>query len=378
MTPNQLEKLPLGLSEIYLDLEEDILKEIIKGIKRTGKIEEKTAYLLEREKMLSQSGKEVKKRIGLALNLSKKEVDSMFLDMVQYDYADTKDLYTRSGIDFVPYSSNKVLQQQIEAITVLTNKELANITNTIGFISESRFIGFTDYYRKMLDKTNIAITTGSYSYDDALKKTVKQFLKSGIRTIDYASGKVDKVEVATRRAVMTSVTQMSQAIQVKNGTDLGVEKYEVSAHAGARNTGEGYLNHRGWQGKVYTMQELQEICGLGLGGGLGGWNCRHSFYPFIDGLSKRAYSDKDLREMYKKEDETITFGGKEFNTYQATQEQRRLEVQMRNARMNSNLLKESGASGTEEKARYQAIKQQYYAFSQKAGLQPQIRRVTIV
>lgn len=33
---------------------------------------------------------------------------------------------------------------------------------------------------------------------------------------------------------------------------------------------------------------------FGFGDGLGGWNCRQGFYPFFEGLSEQAYTDKQL------------------------------------------------------------------------------------
>lgn len=31
--------------------------------------------------------------------------------------------------------------------------------------------------------------------------------------------------------------------------------------------------------------------------GLGGWNCRHSMFPFFEDISHRAYTDKELEEL---------------------------------------------------------------------------------
>lgn len=47
-----------------------------------------------------------------------------------------------------------------------------------------------------------------------------------------------------------------------NSERLGVDNYEVSWHVGA------WPEHAAWQGKVYTKQQLIDICGLGTGPGL--------------------------------------------------------------------------------------------------------------
>lgn len=78
--------------------------------------------------------------------------------------------------------------------------------------------------------------------------------------------------------------------------------------------------------KVYTKQQLIDICGLGTGLGLLGWNCRHEYYPFIPGISERTYTDEWLEEQNRKEAKTKAFRGREYNTYQATQRQRQMET----------------------------------------------------
>lgn len=47
--------------------------------------------------------------------------------------------------------------------------------------------------------------------------------------------------------------------------------------------------------------------------GLGGWNCRHSMFPFFEGISHRAYSDKELKELKSKDKSSIILTEKEKN-----------------------------------------------------------------
>jgi len=102
-------------------------------------------------------------------------------------------------------------------------------------------------------------------------------------------------------------------------TDL----WEVSAHYGARNKGIGIINHESWQGKIYTMDQLKTVCGLGNGLGLLGWNCRHSFRPFT---GKRLYTDKQLEKFKGKK---ISYKNKIFDGYQATQMKATMERRLR-------------------------------------------------
>ena len=80
----------------------------------------------------------------------------------------------------------------------------------------------------------------------------------------------------------------------------------MTAHEGARPA------HAEWQGKVYSRSgkskkypSLVDKTGYGTGPGLGGWNCRHSMFPYYDGTG-RVYTDEELEELKNdKKDDTI-------------------------------------------------------------------------
>ena len=51
---------------------------------------------------------------------------------------------------------------------------------------------------------------------------------SGLRTIDYASGRTSRIEVAARRAIMTAVTQVTTKVTEQNMEKLHTDYVEVS------------------------------------------------------------------------------------------------------------------------------------------------------
>ncbi len=53
------------------------------------------------------------------------------------------------------------------------------------------------------------------------------------------------------------VNQINQKYREQSMDYLGTDLVEVSAHIGARNTGDGPANHESWQGKVYRWKEKQ-------------------------------------------------------------------------------------------------------------------------
>lgn len=178
--------------------------------------------------------------------------------------------------------------------------------------------------------------------------------------------------MAASRAVRTGFNQAVSKISDANAEKLHAECFEVSEHLTARPS------HAVWQGKVYSREQLVEVCGLGTGPGLPGWNCRHSYYPFIPVISKRTYTDEQLEEIYKKSTETTEWRGKEYTGYEATQYQRALERRMRVQDEKIRLMKPAGVDSNEiaaMKAKRAATYQEYKQFSEKMGLPEQMNRV---
>ncbi len=55
------------------------------------------------------------------------------------------------------------------------------------------------------------ITTGVKTYSQAINGVIDEMTSSGLRTVDYATGRSDRVEVAARRAVITGVAQLTDS-----------------------------------------------------------------------------------------------------------------------------------------------------------------------
>lgn len=107
----------------------------------------------------------------------------------------------------------------------------------------------SDIYQGYLDKAITGVVYGAFDYNTMIRKVVTQLTNSGLRSIDYASGRANRVDVAARRAVMTGISQLSAKICEYNMEKLGCEYVEVAWHAGARPS------HAVWQGKVYKWNK---------------------------------------------------------------------------------------------------------------------------
>ena len=152
----------------------------------------------------------------------------------------------------------------------------------------------------------------------------------------YPSGHTERIDVAVRRSVLTGVGQTCREIGIMNAGESGCDIMEITAHSGARPS------HAKWQGQLVSLSgknagkiiegcrvlSLKEI-GYGSGDGFGGWNCRHDWYPFFVGISKRTYTDERLKELDAK---NIEYNGKKYSEYEISQIQRRYEREIRAAK----------------------------------------------
>lgn len=387
MTPEELEKLPKPLERTMTALELSIMDEIIQRIKEAAQVTPVIDWLLVRMDAIGASRIRIKQLISKALEKTDLQVDDIYEQAARSDYIRNKEIYEAAGKDYQPYEDNQWLQQVVDAARRQSKdslRPLENITQTTGFNvpmgGKKVFTPLSEYLERSLDKAMLGITTGTRTYSQAIGEVIDEMTTSGIRTVDYASGKSDRIEVVARRAVMTGVAQMTKQVSDKNAEELGTDHWEVDWHMGARNTGTGYLNHQSWQGKVYSSEEMRTICGEGEMLGFAGINCYHIKFPFLLGISKRKHTDEWLAEQNKRENEKKVYRGREYDTYGALQHQRRLERTIRKQKQDVELLEKAGADKediTAAKCRLRLTNKAYVDFSKEMGLRQQRERLRI-
>ena len=276
------------------------------------------------------------------------------------------------------FEENGGLQQMLTSVAVQTCGELKNISQSLGFVVKQpngklKFQPIAEYYQSTLDNAIMGIASGAFDYNTVIKRTISEMTNSGLRTVDYSSGWSNRVDVAARRSIMTGLSQLTAKVNEDNAKALDTDMFEVSWHSGARPS------HQVWQGKWFTHQQLEEVCGLGRVDGLCGANCYHDYYPVIPGISQPTYTPEQLAEMNAAENTPTEYNGKEYTKYEALQRQRRLETTMRAQRQQIKLLEDAGADEDDiinARCRYHGTSQDYTAFSKAMDLPQQRARVT--
>lgn len=388
-TPDFLEAIPSELVKLYEELEDRLLYEICSRLVLEGETNE---VVIESIRALRAHGidySEIEKAITEITGMARIEFDAA-LD----DTRKRNEEYYGSVFDAANMTKPKsiVSSRDIDAIIRQRKGEYKDLTRSMGFAVRqggkvTKLLPPRKAFEWALDKAEMEISSNAISPRQAIDNAVRELADSGIKTVIYdKNGKrmYTQMDVAVRRAVLTGNSQICAKYNEQAAEELGTDLYEVSAHPGARDTGSGYINHKSWQGKVYSTSyghpkynNIYAECGLGQGGGLEGWNCRHRRFPFIEGLSERAYTDKQLAEIDPK---PFTYEGKRYTAYEATQKQREIERTVRKYKRRKKAFEASGSTDEARAARAKIVRlnKEYSAFSKAANLKLRNERMRVL
>ena len=299
LNPDYLLRISEGSEEIASQLHNDIIKRIVNRIMlRIGRGEE---YLLTSKDQwqiltLQQAGyllEDIQKDIAKDTKLQQREIAEAMEDagVKALDYDDK--IYRDAGLSPTPLTQSPELIRLMQRNYEATLGEWNNFTRSTAEQAQRLFLS-------ELDKAYNLVSTGALSYTQAVKEVLNNIVSYGV-TIKYPTGHEDTIETATLRAVRTGISQATSHIQMARAEEMGVDKFIISSHLGARPS------HQVWQGKIFTMDELKStddgMPALGTATGLSGINCRHSFSPFFEGMDNpfEQYDSEENRKQYEKE-----------------------------------------------------------------------------
>ena len=404
--PDILDALPEELCELFRSLELTLLEEICSRLKIADQLNEVTVQDIRALRAHGNDLEEIKAAIAETTGTGADKLEALLDDVVARNQT-----YYTSMIDLAQVTAPERLvnEADIAAIRRQTWGAYKNITGSMGFLvvqaGRLTMLPPAQAYQWALDSAELQIQSGAISYTQAIGGAVKQLAERGMcvaydesgnvlpNRVAYESGHIDHLDVAVRRAVMTGVNQLNQKYREQSMEYLETDLVEVTAHLGARNKDgpNGWENHAAWQGKVYRWSakprastggypDFERTCGYGSVTGIGGANCRHSYWPYIEGVSERTYTDAELEAMKPENRPKIRFEGREYDDYQATQKQREIERTVRKLKRRKAAF---GAAGLTEDAqaaniRLRRLNEEYRNFSRAAGLKEQRERMRVL
>ena len=323
LTPSYLQKCTDGIEGEYQKLVTEILVDMAQRIAHAGSMTSTTEYLNAKLRELSLQQEYINRALAKVLNTSESEVEKLMDESTYKSTRDTIVQLEKHGYDTSGLSFGK----QIEKGTNIAKNELSNLTRTTGQLATARMMN-------LYDQAYLQVASGAYSYDQAVTNAIRKLAKEGLGEVTYPTGAKRSVEAAVRVAVRTSVAQNALKCEEDMLNDMDINLVEVSSHLGARPS------HAVWQGKIYwrnhpegNYENFYEATGYGTATGLGGYNCRHQFYPFFGEGDEQTYYhiDETKNEQF----------------YQMEQQQRALERKMRKWDREEKVLKAGGQDTTE-------------------------------
>ncbi|WP_279160540.1 phage minor capsid protein [Thomasclavelia cocleata] len=356
LEPDYLSNITLELEGMYYNLETEIIKDIAERIKlnnynMTSTAEYQKAVL----QSLGKSQSQIIDEISKTLNISKRKVKDIIASSSYRSVEADNEIFELAfkegkipSFNYNKESLKAIINSGIKAL----NTELSNICKTTAKSCQNAFI-------QASNEAYLAIQSGAFSYDQAITNVVKKLSRQGLGVIEYRSGARRRLDGAIRNAVRTAINQTACKCQDKNFFDMGGNLVEVTSHAGARPA------HAEWQGQIYWRKEkyknyrnFEQTTGYGTGEGLGGWNCRHSFYPYFEGLSTPSFEKYNLKE------------NEEY--YNLNQKQRYNERMIREWDRRNQICKSAGVDNSKESAKVREWKKRQTDFLRE---HPELKRV---
>lgn len=330
------------------------LENIGSSIKKIGELSPSKAQQLIQILKYGGNYEEIELEMARILNTNIETIDKMFSEYAKKDQKFYEKFYKYKDVEFVPYAQNIALQRQTMALANITKNEMMKYSRTkaIGYNIRDlggnvRFMGLQETYDRVLDEAFLNIGQGKESFDSAMRNIMKQLGGSGLKTVDYTSGRSIRLDSTVRMHLMNNLTELHNRNQEMFGKEFGADGVEISVHELPAP------DHADAQGRQFSNEEYNKLQTLGVAKDytgktinmhldlksanasrlefrpIGQYNCYHYEFRIVLGVSKPNYTSEELQQKIDKAKEIVTIDGKDYTRYECTQLQRKYEREIR-------------------------------------------------
>lgn len=368
----------------FQDYNTKVLEELGNVIKQFKDLTPSQAYKLGQQLKYNTTIKDLLDELSKISGLSVKDLKAI-LEKVARENIGFADVYYKSrGLDTPIYSENKALQRLVSSVYKLAGEEFKNISKTTGFrLLDSNgnplLLDIDKTYKEVIDRCVVAISQGKETYQQSIRSTLKQLSDSGVRRIDYANNYSRRIDSSVRMNVLDAVREVSNQSQMLFGEEFGYNAVEVSHHSNSapdhsnNDIENGKFDIDGHQfvkldilkeqikngiEKEITLKDIDEVnhrvkykgkwyydfdyINNNLNRPVSTMSCYHYIFSTVLGVSRPQFTDKQLEEDKKKNNDGFEFEGKHYTMYEGTQLQRRIETAIREAKDTQILARASG------------------------------------
>ena len=313
LTPDYLDKIAYTnkIVQMYEELNTKLTKQIISKLKESGDLSTFTKAQI--RTLAKRGGREIFiESLKTTSSLSakrKKELIALFTEITKHDLQSYKTLYDYRGKEMqLSEEQLKILNNAVR----VTDKELKNFTKTIAFSSQQDYVD-------AVDEMYLQVGTGAVDYQTAFRKTTNALAEKGV-TLPMKNGVNRSLEASVRQSVLWGIRQNARELNKDIGRYLGCDGVQINISPNCRE------DHRPINGQVFKLNSRAWRRYKHL---LNDFNCQHYETYIVMDIEENIYSDEEINEANNR---TVKYGGKDIPYYEATQKQRALERQIRNAK----------------------------------------------
>jgi len=373
LTPEQIDELNTAAEQLTCPAVEYIIEQLVKGWTKAGRLTGEAAYQVWRLQQLGVTLPEIEKELQKKLGAAAVEAGSLTRRWLDVSWAADVERLTSYGID-----SGKIervggdIRRIIQAAVTLTEGSMKDVTKTLGLIDRNGlWQPLRQVYLDGCDRVWTLSISGAESWLKAVQDESRNLWREGVKVVDYESGRRTTVDVAVRRALLSSLGSAQAEINKVMGDELGLDGMEITAHAASAP------DHEPYQGRQFK-RETYDLINAGLRRRISTLNCGHVAFPVLYGTPTQ-YTAEELEKMRTDNERGVEVDGKTYTQYEATQELRRLERQMRKQYRKGLTCQNSGdTEGLSQcKSRLTTMRAEYRRFARAAHLTPQLERVWV-
>lgn len=368
LTPEQIDGLRARMEDIAQPIIDWLLADLAQRVAEAGKMTSTAAYEAYRAKALGASQRGLKKFLKQQLGISNREVRRLMRAAARFS---SEDDYDRVGV-WATEAQRESLEQMTQAAIQLATKDFTNLTQTLGMVDciTGRPLPLQDAYRQAMDFAFEQIFTGAADYETAIRQATRKLADRGVVAIDYASGVSTELGAAVRRNMMGGMGLLVEQITQENHDALGCDGWEISAHAASAP------DHEPYQGRQYSDADYTRL-NESLKRRIGTLNCGHVASPIILGVNSPQYTEAELEEFRRANAEGITYEGRHYTAYEATQRRNRFESAIRRQKRRVLVSEKNGDADQllADRIKLTRLNQEYNKFCKAADLKTRPQRL---
>lgn len=372
-----------------------ILEQIGKSIRKVGTLTPNKAQELEQILKYGGDYDKIVKKLAEITKLNVKDIQKIFKEVAKSDYQFAKQFYDYRGMKFIPYEENKALKRQVDILTKTMVDTYISKTKAIGFsLKDDKgnviFRTLEETYQDAIDKAILNIAQGKTTFQQEMYQTIKDIAGSGIKTMDYESGRSMRFDSYFRMLAKDSLRQLHNEEQQIFGEEFDSDGVEISVHSNPAP------DHELVQGRQFSNEEFDkfqnDIDAVDYQGmlfpaefeghdrrSISEYNCYHYVFAIILGVSKPEYSNKELQQIIDNNNKGFDYEGKHYSMYEGTQLQRKIETEIRKQKDIQIMAKASDSKDLidESQQKITQLTNKYRELSEISGLRTKMQRMRV-